>query len=120
MIEASLCLWGSAPAAVFRDGRGAVRELWWLRPNRFRVVPDAAGYISGYLYVKDGREIALGRDEVVWFRYPNPIEGVCGALAHRRAAHDGGHERGRDPVQPALLPERRLAGAGVPEGGRGS
>ena len=78
VIEASLCLWGSAPAAVFRDGRGAVRELWWLRPNRFRVVPDPAGYISGYLYVKDGREIALGRDEVVWFRYPNPIEEYAG------------------------------------------
>ena len=78
VIEASLCLWGSAPAAVFRDGRGAVRELWWLRPNRFRVVPDPVGYISGYLYVKDGREIALGRDEVVWFRYPNPIEEYAG------------------------------------------
>lgn len=78
VVEASLCLWGSAPAAVFRDGRGGVRELWWLRPNRFRVVPDAAGYIAGYLYVKDGREIALGRDEVVWFRYPNPIEEYAG------------------------------------------
>ena len=78
VIEASLCLWGSAPAAVFRDGRGEVRELWWLRPNRFRVVPDAAGYIAGYLYVKDGREIALSRDEVVWFRYPNPIEEYAG------------------------------------------
>ena len=78
MIEASLNLWGSAPVAMFRDGRGAVRELWWLRPNRFRVVPDPAGYIAGNLYLKDGREIALARDEVLWFRYPNPLEEYAG------------------------------------------
>ena len=74
MVEASLCLWGSAPVAVFRDGLGMVRELWWLHPSRFRVVPDAQRYIRGYLYHRDGREVAFRPEEVVWFRYPNPID----------------------------------------------
>ena len=78
MIEASLGLWGSAPVALFRDGRDQVRELWWLRPNRFRVVPDPVGYIQGYIYTRDGMDIAFRPDEILWFRYPNPIEEYAG------------------------------------------
>ncbi len=78
MVEASLGLWGSAPVALFRDGRGQVRELWWLQPNRFKVVPDATSYIKGYLYTRNGVEIAFAPDEVLWFRYPNPIQEYAG------------------------------------------
>ncbi len=74
MVEASLGLWGSAPIAIFKNGLGEVRELWWLHPSRFKVVPDPSHYIKGYIYTKDGAEIAFAPDEVLWFRYPNPIE----------------------------------------------
>ncbi len=78
MVEASLSLWGSAPVVLFRDGRGNVRELWWLRPSRFKVIPDASAYIKGYLYTKDGVDVAFGPEDVLWFRYPNPIEEYAG------------------------------------------
>ena len=78
MVEVSLGLWGSAPVALFRNGLGQVKELWWLRPSRFKVVPDPASYIKGYIYSKDGADIAFAPDEVVWFRYPNPIEEYAG------------------------------------------
>ena len=78
IVEASLGLWGSAPIALFRDGRGEVKELWWLQPSRFKVVPDATSYIKGYLYTRDGVEVAFAPDEVLWFRYPNPIQEYAG------------------------------------------
>ncbi len=74
MVEASLDLWGSAPVALARDGRGRVRELWWLHPSRFHVVPGRAEYVAGYLYAKDGLEIAFAPQDVLWFRYPNPLQ----------------------------------------------
>jgi len=74
IVEASLGLWGSAPVALFRDSRGQVRELWWLHPSRFKVVPDRSAYIKGYLYAASGVEIALAPKDVLWFRYPNPIQ----------------------------------------------
>ncbi len=73
-VEASLCLWGSAPIAIFHDGAGTPAELWWLNPHRFRAVPHKTDYIQGYIYEKDGREIAFEPHEVMWLRYPNPID----------------------------------------------
>ena len=78
MVSASLGLWGSAPVALFRDGRGQGRELWWLRPDRFKVVPDPVGYIKGYIYSRDGLDVSFAPGEVLWFRYPNPIQEYAG------------------------------------------
>ena len=86
MVEASLGLWGSAPVALFRNGLGQAKELWWLHPSRFKVVPDPASYVKGYIYTKNGADIAFAPDEVLWLRYPNPIEEYAPPPPSRRCA----------------------------------
>lgn len=74
MVESSLGLYGSAPVAIFRDARGQPAELWWLHPARFRAVPDRSRYIQGYLYSRDGVDVAFAPRDILWFRYPNPAD----------------------------------------------
>lgn len=94
MSEMSLCLWGKAYWAVERgpNGRGMPREIWWMRPDRVKVYPDAKKYIRGFEYQPaDGSEgIWFDPWEIVWFRYPNPLDeyGGLSPLAAARIAAD--------------------------------
>ena len=78
MTELSLCLWGSAYIFLDRgtSRRQAPRELWWARPDRVTVIPDKQNYVSHFLYEvgSDQPPIRFERDEVVWLRYPNPLD----------------------------------------------
>lgn len=38
-------------------------ELWSLRPDRVKVVPNARGWPDGYAYTAGGREVRIGRDD---------------------------------------------------------
>ena len=48
--ETYLGLWGSAFWGLERDGSGAVSEIWPLRPDRVRVLPDPTRYVRGFVY----------------------------------------------------------------------
>lgn len=77
MDELSMGMWGSSFWAVEKDAFGTPRELWWMKPSRVRVVPDETNYIKGYLYEPangSSKWIPFAPDEVVWFRYPNPLD----------------------------------------------
>lgn len=76
MDELSMCLWGESVWAIQRDGRGEPNEVWWLNPSRVHPVPDRDDYLRGFLYrpATGGVDIAFRTDEIVWFRYPNPVE----------------------------------------------
>lgn len=91
--EIYLNLWGSAFWMLDRDGEGRA-EIWPLRPDRVSIVPDRERYIRGFVY--QGREgrMALGADEVVWFRYFNPLEEYAGLspVAPARLAVDMGQD----------------------------
>ena len=90
--QMSLCAWGSAYWLLERDGGGAPREIWWVRPDRVRVVPSAKGYVARFDYYPPGasQPIAYLPEEVVWLRYPNPLEEYSGLspLAAARIAAD--------------------------------
>ncbi len=91
--EIYLNLWGSAYWMLDRDADGN-RELWPLRPNRVSIVPDRAEYIRGFVYHGRSRMVALTPDEVVWFRYFNPLEEYAGLspVAPARLAIDMGRD----------------------------
>jgi len=80
--ESYLSLWGSA--YWFIDSSESNRTIWPLRPDRMRIIPDKSAkdtnmYIKGYLHVGDsGRTTSLLPEEVVWFRYFNPIHEYAG------------------------------------------
>ena len=54
-------------------------ELWPLRPDRVRIVPDDNEYIRGYLYTGlSGEQTAFASDEIVRLRYFNPLDEYAG------------------------------------------
>ena len=77
--ETYLNLWGVAYWSVERDELGVPVEMWPLRPDRVRVVPDDNEYIRGYLYTgHSGEQVAYAPDEVVRLRYFNPLHEYAG------------------------------------------
>ena len=91
--EIYLNLWGSAYWMLDRDTAGN-REIWPLRPDRMSIVPDRDDYIRGFVYHGRSRPVALTPDEVVWFRYFNPLEEYAGLspVAPSRMAVDMGRD----------------------------
>ncbi|MEV6181343.1 phage portal protein [Streptomyces sp. NPDC052015] len=50
-------------------------ELWPVRPDRMRPVPDPEHFLSGYMYTgPDGQEIALRKEDVIFIRTPHPTD----------------------------------------------
>lgn len=116
--ETYLCLWGSAFWFVERvegigpDNRrwqqrlnhpngntgamGPRFHIWPLRPDRMRVIPDTSQgtnqYILGYKYTHGTKTVALTPDEIVWFRYFNPLDEYAGLapIAPARSTLDMG------------------------------
>ena len=77
--ETYLGLWGSAYWGLERDELGRVAEIWPLRSDRMRVVPDERQYIKGFVYVGKGRRLVnYLPEEVVWMRYFNPLDEYAG------------------------------------------
>ncbi|MCH8226771.1 MAG: phage portal protein [Chloroflexi bacterium] len=75
--EIYLNLWGSAFWALERDENGRW-EIWPLRPDRVSVLPDASRYVRGFVYQGRNGSVAYTPDEIVWFRYFNPLEEYAG------------------------------------------
>lgn len=94
MTEASLSLWGEAFWYVERGESGTQppSELWWMRPDKMTVVPHQDDYIRGYIYEDGTQRIPFERGEIVWIRYPNPVNEFAGLspLAAAKLAADVG------------------------------
>jgi len=80
--ETYLLLWGAAYWGIERSPDNGAMELWPLRPDRVRVIPDRQRYLKGFLYENaqstDG-DIAYLPDEMVWFKHFNPKDEFTGA-----------------------------------------
>ena len=92
MDEMSMGLWGESYWAVEKGPSGQPSEIWWLKASRVTPVPHETDYLSGYLYepVTGGPKIPFRPDEIVWFRYPNPLDewSAISPLAAARLAAD--------------------------------
>lgn len=94
MDEMSMGLWGESFWAIEKDQFGTPKEIWWLKPTRVTPVPDREGYIKRFLYdpANGGPAIGFAPDEIVWFRYPNPLDELSPLSplkAAQRAAETG-------------------------------
>ena len=92
--ETYLALWGSAFWGIERDSAGNASELWPLRPDRVRIIPDRNRYIRGFVYERGGERAAYLPQEIVWFRHINPADEFLGmsSLSPARLAVDMGEE----------------------------
>lgn len=94
MSELSLSLWGQVYWFLERgeSGTQTPREIWWARPDRVKPVPHPEKYISGFLYdpINSGDTIPFSPQEVIWIRYPNPLDEFSGLspIAAARIAAD--------------------------------
>lgn len=96
LTQMDLDLWGRAFWMLERgaSGKGPIREMWRARPDQVVVVPSRKDYIAGFFLVDvdSGNRIPYTADEVIYFRYPNPVDELSGLspLAAARLAADVG------------------------------
>jgi len=57
---------------------GAVGELWRLRPDRVRIIPDRQKVIAGYEYGFGGDKVILPPEDVIHFKTRNPFDDYYG------------------------------------------
>lgn len=93
MDELCMSLWGESYWAVQRGRGGVPAEIWWMKPSQVAPVVHETDYLEGFLYtpiVDGGGPIWFDADEVIWHRYPNPIDefSALSPLAAARLAAD--------------------------------
>jgi HK97 family phage portal protein len=92
--EQHLCLTGQAFWFLERgtSARRPPTEIWPVRPDLVKIVPDAKNFIRGFMLHPEngGQPIAYTPDEVIWFAYPHPKDPYAGLapLAAARLAAD--------------------------------
>ena len=69
---------GNAYFLKVRGPLGEVQELWRLRPDRVRVVPDKSRYIAGYTYTVDNVSVTYPVEDVVHWKTRNPLSEFYG------------------------------------------
>ncbi len=74
-----LDLWGVAFWVLEKAGPGAVpTEIWPVRPDKMKLMASTDRYVAGFEYRDRGKRVPLRTDEVVWFRYFNPLDEWAG------------------------------------------
>ena len=94
--EINLCLWGASFWALEQpqNGQGEAGrwEIWPLRSDRVRVLPEKQRHVKGFVYMGNNGPVAYTPQEIVWMRYYNPLEPFAGLspLAPVRLSVDAG------------------------------
>lgn len=57
---------------ILRTAGGIPVEIWPIRPDRIKPVPDKDEYLAGYVYQIGAEKVPLAREDVVFIRRPNP------------------------------------------------
>src|SRR4051812_31870072 len=77
-VSMSLDIAGNAYVEIVRSGAGKAVELWPLRPDRIRVIPDAQRFISGYLYTIGDKSFRMDANDVIRFKTRHPLDDYYG------------------------------------------
>ena len=82
------CLAGNSYLVKYREQQtwegkrlvqsGEPKELWRMRPDRVRVVPDRERFIAGYVYKAGSEEIELAPEDVIHFKTIHPLDDYYG------------------------------------------
>ncbi|HYW90325.1 MAG TPA: phage portal protein [Chloroflexota bacterium] len=69
---------GNAYIEKVRNGHGDLVELWLLRPDRVRVLPDPRTFVGGYTYTIGAQTFRLDAEEVIHFKTRHPLDDFYG------------------------------------------
>jgi len=89
LIYKTIChldLTGNAYWFLAADKLDAVREIWTLRPDRMKVLPNPQRVVGGYEYRNGSEKLTFSPDEVIHFKYPNPSDDWYGYSPLQAAA----------------------------------
>lgn len=78
---------------VRKTKRGPPVELYPLRPDRMRVIPDPVNYLAGFLYEVNGRRIRFEPQDVVHLKTYNPLDDYYGLSTLEAAALSVEHDQ---------------------------
>lgn len=73
-IQQHLELVGEGWLVIVRGDDGEPAELWVVRPDRMKPVPDRDQFIRGYLYTAGTEKIPLDVEDVIFLRVPSPTD----------------------------------------------
>jgi HK97 family phage portal protein len=80
--EATVIPWflcGNAFWEVVRNKyTGKPVEFWPMRPDRVKIIPDAERFIGGYMYNILGHDYPLAVEDVIHFKFENPMDDYWG------------------------------------------
>jgi HK97 family phage portal protein len=62
------------PSGGRRSSENFPKELYVLRPDRMRVIPDPIHYVGGYEYSVSGRKVEFTRDRILHLKLFNPLD----------------------------------------------
>ena len=79
-------LTGNAYWYLAGDARGVPSQIWALRPDRVRIVPDPQAYVRGYVYEIDGQMIPFDAIEIIHFKRWHPTNDYYGMSALESAS----------------------------------
>lgn len=79
---AAIVLYRSLAGNVFiekvRSQAGKVVELWLLRPDRIRIIPDLQKHIRGYLYEIGAQKFTIDAADIIHIKTNNPLDDFYG------------------------------------------
>jgi len=78
---------------VRKTKRGPPVELYPLRPDRMRVIPDPVDYLAGFLYEVNGRRIRFEPQDVMHLKTYNPLDDYYGLSTLEAAALSVEHDQ---------------------------
>lgn len=90
-------LMGNAYWFLTGNAAGEPIEIWPLRADRVRIIPDEKQYIAGYVYELDGQHMPMSPVEVVHFKRWHPANDYYGlsAIEAARIAIDSDNKMAR-------------------------
>ena len=62
-------------------------EIWILESQNVKIVPGKDEVVKGYIYQKGNKKTAFEKEEIVHFRYPNPLDPYYYGMSPIQAAH---------------------------------
>ena len=96
---------------ILKNKMGVPVELWPIPANRIEIVPSKEKFISGYLYKYGNQEILLKEDEIIHFKYANPVDPYYGVGCLKAVATQYDINENMDKYENALFTNN-----GRPEG----
>jgi HK97 family phage portal protein len=79
LTEIHQLLTGNAYWYIVKNAIGIPQEIYIVPSQNMKIIPDAQGFVKGYVYTAEGgNEIAFNPDEIIHFKYPNPMNSFYG------------------------------------------